>query len=85
MSDAPIPTLLTVRQFCEKYKWARERGLRFALLLRKTNGFEACVSYFGRRILLDEAKVFAWIEARGGGLSKPGAWVSAKSCHQPKA
>lgn len=59
-----LPVLLTVRQFCHKYPWAKEGTLRAAILKGDTNGFDACIVNLGRKILLDETKVFEWLTAR---------------------
>lgn len=66
---APVrDELLTVAQFCERHRWARPGGIRYAIFHGKANGFDACIARFGRRVLLDEAKVLAWV--RAGGLSR---------------
>lgn len=65
----PVPVLLTVDGFCAKHPWARPGGLRHAAFFRDSNGFDECVVRFGRKLLLDEAKVFAWLRERGGSLS----------------
>ena len=48
-------TLLTVRQFAEKHPWHSESGLR-ALIYH--NKIEEAVIRSGRRVLIDEEKVF---------------------------
>ena len=60
-SGSEVPCLLTVRQFCERHEWATTGGLRHLLFHRETNGFDRCVVRLGRKILLDEAAVFAWL------------------------
>ena len=56
------PRLLTVRQFVERHPAFSSGGLRYLIFLAKTNGFDLAVVRIGRRVLLDEAKVFQWIE-----------------------
>ncbi len=59
------PRLLSVTQFCERYEWATVGGIRHLLFNRETNGFNKCVVRLGRKILLNEEAVFAWLQ--GGG------------------
>ena len=61
---AELPTYLTVSQFVAKHGWARPGKVRELLFNRHSNGFEECVITLGRRILLDEAKVFAWLRTQ---------------------
>lgn len=63
--NSTTPTLLTVKQFCERHKWATEGGLRSILFHRETNGFKNCIVRMGRKILLDEAEVFEWLRQQG--------------------
>lgn len=66
MSEATsAPVFLTVAQFCERHPWAKPGGIRHAIFFGKDNGFEACTVRFGRKLLLDEAAVIAWIRERG--------------------
>jgi len=60
------PVLLTVAQFCERHSWAKVGGIRSAIFFRASNGFETCILRFGRKVLLDEAAVIAWLRGRGG-------------------
>ena len=60
-----VPVLLTVEQFCQRHPWAKVGGLRH-LLFHDTDGFrDACTLRFGRKLLLDEAAVFAWLRTQG--------------------
>jgi len=63
--NANVPNLLTVQQFCERHAWATIGGMRSILFNRATNGFDGCVVRVGRKLLLDEAAVFAWLERHG--------------------
>lgn len=74
--EDPEAGLLTVVQFCAKHKWSKIGGIRYAIFHGATNGFESCVVRFGRKVLLDEAKVMQWIRERGlsrGSLRPPRA------------
>jgi len=60
------PVLLTVKAFCEKHNgWAKVGGIRHAIFFGESNGFNACIVRFGRKLLLDEAAVFAWLREHG--------------------
>lgn len=56
------PRLFTVAQFCERHAWATPGGIRHLVFNKATNGFAPCVKRLGRRVLLDEAAVFSWLE-----------------------
>lgn len=61
--------LVTVAEFVKRHPWCRRGGLRWALHHRATNGLEAAVVRFGRRILLDEAAVLVWMRTSGRTLA----------------
>ena len=62
-----IPTLLTVRQFCERHSWATAGGIRHLIFNESSNGFSKCIRRVGRKVLLNEAEVFSWIDENNGG------------------
>ena len=67
-------TLLTVRQFAEKHPAFQQGSLRNLIFLaesRKTskgaiqgNGLDVALVRIGRKVLIDEAKFFNWIDAQ---------------------
>ena len=57
------PRLYTVRDFCARHGWASMGGIRALIFNAETNGFCRCIRRIGRRVLLDEGQVFAWIES----------------------
>lgn len=59
-------SLLTVRQFAEKHPAFSEGSLRFIIFHARRNGFSQCIRRIGRKVLLNEAAVFRWIDARNG-------------------
>ncbi len=61
------PRLLTVPQFVERHAWATTGGIRHLIFHAKHNGFHRCIRRLGRRVLLDEDIVFAWLEEQNGG------------------
>lgn len=70
-------TLLTVRQFSEAHAAFSQGAIRNLIFLsepRKTslgnlpgNGLSIALVRIGRKILLDEAKFFEWIDLQQGG------------------
>jgi hypothetical protein len=66
------PTLLTVEQFCDKHIAFTYGGIRWLIFKRQTNGLQlaGAVVFIGRRVLIDEAKFFAWVEARSASASQ---------------
>lgn len=70
---SPSSGLLSVADFCAKHAWAKPGGLRHAIFHAETNGLAGALVRFGRRVLLDEAKVLEWMRTTGlsrGGLKK---------------
>lgn len=68
-APAEKPALFTVREFCERNKWASQASIRWQIHRANETGFHRCIYRFGKRVLLDEAAVFAWMKAsaQGGG------------------
>jgi hypothetical protein len=58
----PITRLLTVRQWTEQHPWPPLGGLRNLIFNSESNGFDAVVRRVGRRVLIDEAAFFGWVE-----------------------
>ncbi len=56
----------TVEQFSKKYSAFSPASLRWLLFNRARNGLDAAVVQLGRRVLIDEAKFFQWVEAQNG-------------------
>jgi len=76
-STTPAPTLLTVRQFSDKhpaFSAGSIRQLIFASQPRKTsrgnlpgNGLNIALVRLGRKVLIDEAKFFEWLDRQQRG------------------
>jgi|CXWL01.1.fsa_nt_gi hypothetical protein len=78
-SDFPSQsrTLLTVRQFSDKHPAFTQGAIRNLIFLaesRKTsrgtiegNGLNIALIRIGRKLLIDEAKFFQWIDEQQGG------------------
>jgi hypothetical protein len=74
----PARTLLTVRQFAEKHSAFTQLALRSLIFnavprycsvggrrqLIAGNGLDRAILRLGRRVLIDEAEFFAWIDRR---------------------
>ncbi|WP_058530856.1 hypothetical protein [Legionella rubrilucens] len=58
-----IPSLFTVKQFCEKHPAFTHGGIRHLIFHASTNGLEKMRVLIrnGRRILINEAAFFNWI------------------------
>jgi hypothetical protein len=61
-------TLLTVRQFAEKHPAFTIGGLRWQIFHEKQNGLAAsgAILRVGNKVLVDEARFFAWVDASNG-------------------
>ena len=57
----------TVRQWTEQHPYPPLGGLRHLIFHAKQNGFDAVIRRLGRRVLIDEAAFFAWVDAQKGG------------------
>lgn len=64
------PVLLTVRQFSEKHPAFQQGCLRNMIFLSRkgkiAGNLEAALVRIGRKLLIDEAKFFNWIDAQQG-------------------
>lgn len=61
-SLATTPNLLTVRQFVQRHPAFTQGGLRYLIFNAHCNGMSVCLRRIGRRVLIDEAAFFAWVE-----------------------
>ena len=61
-----MPTLSTVNLFTEKQPAFTTGGLRSLIFNENTNGLAkaGAIVRIGRKVLIDEAKFFAWVEAQ---------------------
>lgn len=44
------------------HPWPSPAGLRYRVFFAKENGFDKCVVRVGKRVLIDEAKFFEWLD-----------------------
>lgn len=59
-----MPTLSTVKQFTEKHPAFTHGSLRQLIFNEHSNGLtkSGAIIRIGRKVLIDEAKFFAWVE-----------------------
>lgn len=72
----PPPVLLTVRQFADKHPAFSQGAIRNLVFLAESrntskgkiagNGLDVALVRIGRKVLIDEAKFFNWIDAQQG-------------------
>lgn len=64
-----IPNYLTVSQFCEKHRAFKVGGVRAKIFNADSNGLRECGAIIrdGSKVLIDERKWFARLEALNGG------------------
>lgn len=54
--------LIPLTKWPEHHAWPPIGGLRHLVFHAKSNGFDSCIRRCGKRILIDEAAFFAWVE-----------------------
>ena len=59
----------TIKQFCQRYPAFREGGLRHEIFHSETNGLKdsGAIVRNGRKVLINEQKYFAYLEAKNQG------------------
>ncbi len=64
-----MPVLSTVKQFTAKHAAFTNGGIRSLVFNERTNGLAkaGAIVRIGRKVLIDEIKFFAWVEAQNGG------------------
>ena len=58
--------LIPVTKWNEHYEFPTVSGLRWLIFNEKENGFERCVRRIGRRVAIDEAEYFRWVDEQNG-------------------
>jgi hypothetical protein len=61
MSKSTTTRLIPLTDWPKFHPWPTVRGLRH-LVFGEPNGFSVCVRRVGRRVLIDEAAFFIWVE-----------------------
>jgi hypothetical protein len=54
--------LICAADWQKHHAWPPQGGLRHLIFNAKTNGFDKVVRRAGRRVLIDEAAFFAWVD-----------------------
>jgi len=57
--------LIPVTKWSESHEWPPEGGLRHLIFNASTNGFDTVIRRIGRRVLIDEAAFFQWVDEQG--------------------
>ncbi|MCP5361141.1 MAG: hypothetical protein H6908_00655 [Hyphomicrobiales bacterium] len=58
----PTTKLIPVTEWNHHHSWPPAGGLRHLIFNEHANGFHQCVRRIGRRVLIDEAAFFCWVE-----------------------
>ena len=58
--------LYTVPDWPRVHTWPSTAGLRHLIFYARSNGFEKVLRRVGRRVLIDEAEFFQWLDDRQG-------------------
>ena len=65
-ASAPPTRFIPLTDWNQHHAWPPIGGLRHLVFFERTNGFDQVVRRVGRRVLLDEAAFFAWVDGNGG-------------------
>jgi hypothetical protein len=58
--------LIPATRWAEFHAWPPIGGLRHLIFNANSNGFDSVIRRIGRRVLIDEAAFFAWVDQNGG-------------------
>lgn len=58
---------IPVSQWPNHHPWPPIGGLRHLIFNAKSNGFHSVIKRAGRRVLIDEAAFFSWLEKQNQG------------------
>ena len=65
-SNTAPTRLIPLTDWNQHHAWPPIGGLRHLVFFENTNGFDEVVRRVGRRVLIDEAAFFAWVNCNGG-------------------
>lgn len=57
---------IPVTDWNQRHPWPPIGGLRHLIFHATSNGFDKVIRRVGRRVLIDEAAFFAWVDGNGG-------------------
>lgn len=64
--------LIPVTEWNQYHSWPPVGGLRHLIFNADQNGFERAIRRVGRRVLIDEAEFFAWVDEQHTSAAKGG-------------
>jgi len=56
--------LIPLTQWPAHHSYPNIAGLRYLVFNAEKNGFASCIKRIGKRILIDEAAYFAWVDSQ---------------------
>lgn len=65
MASPTTTRLIPVNEWNQHHQWPPIGGLRHLIFHAAKNGFDTVVRRVGRRVLIDEAAFFRWVDAQG--------------------
>ena len=63
--STPTTRLIPVPEWNAHHPWPPAGGLRHLIFNAEKNGFDQVLRRVGRRVLIDEAAFFSWVEKQG--------------------
>lgn len=66
MFSPPKGPLIPVTKWSQHHSWPPIGGLRHLIFNAQSNGFDLVIRRVGRRILINEAAFFEWVNQQGG-------------------
>ncbi len=67
MATEPTTRFIPLTDWPKYHPWPRLGGLRHLVFHSDKNNFDRCVKRVGRRVLIDEAAFFAWVNEQPKG------------------
>lgn len=64
-TEATTGRLIPVTDWSKFHPWPPIGGLRHLVFFAKDNGFDQVIRRIGRRVLIDEAAFFQWVDEQG--------------------
>lgn len=61
-----LTRLIPVTKWNDHHEWPPVGGLRHLIFHEKENGFDQVIKRCGRRVLIDEAAFFKWLDEQQG-------------------
>ncbi|MCB2213008.1 hypothetical protein KQI52_12920 [bacterium] len=70
MSPEAKRRLIPLTSWNDTYEWPTVGALRQYVFYAHENGFDKVIRRVGRRVLIDEAEFFRWVDERNGIVDK---------------